>query len=406
MNYTASVVQPTHSPGHPIITRVAQKQVLKKTTTAKQVMEGSGAWLLSSDLAESGYGSYTENSSSRLSCLEIQHEVGIPLPVSVEVADVLRSFQIIYFLIILLLGVLMNTLVIVLVAKFKKLKTVTFYLALQVIVVDLLNAAILLPTSTANAIAKYNVFSHYCSILGVVVFFLRSVRTFIMTVLVIDRFCSVFMPFWYPKIRVKKLVTLSLFAWITALVLSVIPCSRFLDCYSFQQYTWTCTMSVGCTFQKACTIYNISTIIFMRVLNILAILLYLMLYFKARKLQNRIKDSSLQNLEARLERQRQEDRANLTFFLLFVALIGVSFPATFFNQAMNLQQVSTTILNVSKGVVFQFLTVVAQTLHSLLVIIDPVVILRDKDAKEVMMKCISKIKKSALPSSSQQTHTE
>ena len=367
-------------------------------------MEGSGEWL-GNDLVEGRYG-YTENSSSSLSCLKIQHEVGIPLHVSVEVADILQSFQIVYFLMILPLGVLMNTLVIVLVARFKKLKTATFYLALQVIVVDLLNAAILLPTSIANAIAKHNVFSHYCSILGAVVFFLRSVRTFIMTVLLIDRFCSVFKPFWYPRVRVKKTVILSLFAWITALVLSVIPCSRLLDCYSFQQYTWTCTMSAGCTYQKACTIYNISTVIFMRVLNTFAVLLYLMLYCKARKLQNRIEDSSLQNSEARPERQRQEDRANITFFLLFVALIGVSYPATFFNQTMNLQQISVTILNASKGIGFQFLMVTAQTLHSMLVIIDPVVILRDKDAKEVMMNCIKKLKKFALPSSSQQAHTE
>lgn len=35
INYKASVVQPTHSPGHPIITRVAQKQVLKKKNNSK-----------------------------------------------------------------------------------------------------------------------------------------------------------------------------------------------------------------------------------------------------------------------------------------------------------------------------------------------------------------------------------
>ena len=386
----------THSPGHPIVTRLAQS---KK-------MEGSGTWQSNHSL-ESGHDyTFEGNTSSPLSCLEIQHEVGIPLHVSATVADLLRYSQIIYFLITLLPGVFMNTLVIVLVAKFKKLKTATFYLALQVIVVDLLHAVILLPSSTANAITKRNIFSHYCSILGAIVFFLRSVRTFIMTVLVIDRFCFVFMPFWYPRNRVKKTVTLSLLAWITALVLSVIPCSELLDCYSFQQYTWTCTMSVGCTHQKACTVYNTSTVIFMRVINIIGLLLYLMLYFKAKKLRNRIEDSSLQNLDARLERGRQERRANTTFLLLFVALIGVSFPASFFNQAMNLQQISTTVLKISMDIIFQFLTVLAQTLHSILVIIDPIVILRDKDAKEVVLKCIRKIQKSTRPSQETSTHQQ
>ena len=366
-------------------------------------MEGSGAWQ-SNHLFESGHDYTSEgNSSSPLSCLEIQHEVGIPLHLSATVADILRYSQIVYFLITLPLGVFMNTLVIILVAKFKKLKTATFYLALQVILVDLLNAAILLTSSTANAITKRNLFSHYCSILGVVVFFLRSVRTFIMTVLVIDRFCSVFMPFWYPRNRVKKTVTLSLLAWITALVLSVIPSSKLLDCYSFQQYTWTCTMSIGCTHQRACTVYNTSAVVFMQAINITGLMLYLTLYIKAKKLQNRIVDSSLQDSEAQLERGRQERRANTTFFLLFVALIGVSFPALFFNQAMNLQQISTTILKISMDIIFQFLTVIAQTLHSVLVIIDPVVILRDKDAKEVLLKCIRKLQKSTRLS--QETNT-
>jgi hypothetical protein len=164
-------------------------------------------------------------------------------------------------------------------------------------------------------------------------------------------------------------------------------------------------MSAGCTQQKACTIYNISTVISMRVMNISAVVLYLMLYCKARKLRNRIQDSSLQNSAAKVERERQERRANMTFFLLFVALAGVSFPATLFNQAMNLQQISATIRNVSMNIYFQLVTVVAQTLHSALVIIDPVVILRDKDAKEVMMKCIRKFKKSTGPPSTQQTDT-
>ena len=351
-------------------------------------MEGSGNW----QRVESG--TDTVNISSSLSCQEIQYEEGITLQLSATVVDTLRYSQIIYFLATLPLGVIMNTLVIVLVTKFKKLKTATFYLALQVIIVDLIHVIILLPSSTANAIAKTNVFSHYCSILGAVVFFLRSVRTFIMTVLVIDRFCSVFMPFWYPRHRVKKTVTLSLVAWIIAIVLSIIPSSKLLDCYSFQQYTWTCTMSVGCTHQQACTIYNTSTVIFMRVTNILALMLYLTMYCKARKLRNRVEDISLQSSEARLERERQERRANITFFLLFVALIGVSFPASLANQAMNLQQISEAIRNISLDFTFQFLTVVTQTLHSVLVIIDPIVILRDKDAKEVLLKCIRKLRKS------------
>ena len=337
------------------------------------------------------------NISTSLTCQQIHNKEGLPLQFSATFADIIRYSQIVYFLTILPLGVFMNTLVIALVARFKRLKTATFYLALQLIIVDLLNAAILFPSSTANAIAKTNILSDLCSITGAAIFFLCSVRTFIMSVLVTDRFCSVFMPFWYPRNRVKLTVTLSLLAWITALILSIVPSAKLLDCYGFQQYTWTCTMSAGCTHKRACTFYNTFTIIFMQATNLVALTLYFMMYCKARKLRNRIEDISQvqqQSLEARSERQRQERRANMTFFLLFLALIGVSLPDSIFNQASNLHHISATMRNVSLNFVIQFLTVLAQTLHCVLVIIDPVVILRDKDAKEVMLKCISKVRRS------------
>lgn len=352
-------------------------------------MEGSGRW----SQVESDYNLTFFTNTSSLSCQQVQHETGNPLQISTTAKEIFRYFQLAYFLAILPLGVLMNTLVIVLVCKFKQLRTVTFYLSLQVIVVDLLNVIILLPSSTANAIHKRNIFLHFCSILGVTVFFFRAVRTLIMTVLITDRFCSVFMPYWYPRNRVKLSITLSLAAWITSLVLSMIPSFQILDCYSFQHYIWTCTMSAGCRHQRACTVFNTATIVCMRVTNITGIVLYFMMYCKARKIRNKVEDvSSLESAQARIERQRSERHANVTFLLLFVALIGVSFPASLFNQARNLRNVSAAIEEISLESTVQFLSALTQTLHSLLVVIDPVVILRHQDAKEVMLRWSKKLK--------------
>ena len=285
--------------------------------SVSEVMEGLGTW---SPHVLAGNGSKEDNltiadnvTSPNLTCQEIQTEVGVPLQLSASVAGILRYSQIVYFIAILLFGVLMNAFVIVLVARFKRLKNATFYLALQVIVVDLINALIIFPSSAANAAAKRNVFIPLCSTLGFVILFLQATRTFIMFVLVVDRFCSVFMPYWYPRCRVRVIVTLSLAAWIVALLMSLLPTALLLDCYGFQHYTWGCALTAGCKHQRACQSYSTLTIILMRISNIVALIMYLCLYCKARKLRNRVDDVQ-QSTGGRAERQRQERRANVTFF--------------------------------------------------------------------------------------------
>ena len=275
-------------------------------------MAGSGTWSLDGSGHSVLYGIiYNDDNSSNISCKEIQLKLGIPLPLSPQITNALRYSQIVYYLVTLILGAFMNTFVIVLVARFKKLRTATFYLALQVIVVDLLYAVIFFPTATANAIARRDIFAALCSFLGFIIFFFRSLRTIIMNVLVIDRFFSVFMPYSFPKHRVKTMLTLSLVAWITALLLSLVPTTPLLDCYGFQQFTWACTPTAGCKYKKACLLYDSITVILLQLSNAVALLLYLILYCKARKLRNRvdtvpqIQDGNTDS-NLRAERQKQE----------------------------------------------------------------------------------------------------
>ena len=363
-------------------------------------MAGSGVWSMDGS-GQYMYDFYSDANSSNISCKELQLERGIPLPLSPTITDALRYSQIVYFLITLPLGVFMNTLVIVLVAKFKKLRNATFYLALQVIIVDLINAVIFFPTATVNAMARRDIFADLCSFLGFMIFFLRSLRTIIMTVLVIDRFCSVFMPYSYPKYQVKTTITLSLVAWITALVLSLIPTTPLLDCYGFQQFTWACTPTAGCKYKTACLLFDSITVILLQLSNAVALLLYLILYCKARKFRNRvniapqIEDSS--NSNPRAERQKQERRANVTFFLLFLALLGVSFPHFLFFEFSRLAH---TIVNVDTlelgNTNIQIVVVICRTLYTLLIVVDPLVILRDRDTRDLMKAAIAKIKRKIL----------
>ena len=361
-------------------------------------MDGSGTWpqyLLAGSGSKEDVSIADNGTSLALTCQQIKNEVGIPLPLSAAVVDGLRYSQIFYYIVGLLFGVLMNSLVIVVVVRFKRLKTATFYLALQVIIVDLINALIIFPSSAANAIAKRNIFTKLCSVLGFAVFFLRAIRTIIMSVLVVDRFCSVFMPYWYPRCRVKVIVTLSVVAWIAALIMSTIPANGLLDCYGFQQYTWACMLTAGCTHQRACLFFDSITVLLTHSSNVVALLLYLSLYCKAKKLRNRVDNVSQfqHDMDARAERQKQERRANVTFFLLFLALLGVSFPSFFFYETSQLLHTSISVDTMSLSPNFQVVIVISRTLYTLLVIVDPMVIIRDRDAREVMLASVAKFKR-------------
>ena len=128
-----------------------------------------------------------------------------------------------YNIINLCFGLFINLFVIVLTLHFKKLQNITFLLGLQVCISDMLNGAIFLPTSATNAIADCFVFTGLCSVFGFALFFLGHARTYLMFVLVLDRFFTVFVPFWYQRQWVRVILFLSLGAWILAFVVALVP---------------------------------------------------------------------------------------------------------------------------------------------------------------------------------------
>lgn len=322
-------------------------------------------------------------------------EEGIPLPLTPTAADILRHLQIAYFLTAFPVSIVMNSLVIILVIQFKRLRTVTFLLALQIIVVDMVCAIVIFPTSVINAIAKKDIFKDICPLVGFSIFFLTALRTILMSVLVVDRFLSVFMAYLYPKFRVKVTTTTSVIAWGISLIISLVPTARQLDCYGFQQYTWTCTQTAGCKNQTVCLLYDSVVVIILHLSNMAALLLYLILYCKARQLRNRVDvtpHSQQDGSVARAERQRQERKANVTFFLLFLSLLGISFPNFLFYEFSQLGHTSIGDYSADAEPNFHVVIAISRTLYTLLLIIDPLVIIRDRDAREAIMESFVAIK--------------
>jgi hypothetical protein len=84
------------------------------------------------------------------------------------------------------------------------------------------------------------------------------------------------------------------------------------------------------------------------------------------------------------QRLKREQKANTTFFLLFLALIGVSIPPTAFVL------IGRIIIIIIGGTALPTAYTVAEVLvgptTSLLIIVDPIVIMRNKDFREAIRK--------------------
>ena len=333
-----------------------------------------------------------------LTCAQQQYEFGSPLPIPTNVANVLRYIQVAYYVICLPFGVLLNLFVTVIILRNKNLQNVTFILALQVCVGDMINAAIVFPTSAANAIADRYVFTGFCTTIGFAVFYLRIVRIYLMLVLVLDRFCSVFMPFWYQRNKMKVVVPLSLGAWSWAFIIAIIPVRGILDCYSFQRNTWACVPTNGCRNRNACSTYNSTSIALSNVCNITGLVLYSILFYKAKKLRNGIALAPQNNTdsagerEAAAEKLKRERRANITFFVLFLALVGVALPPFIF---FVVGRPIITALGVVPHPAYIVAGVIGRASYPLLTIMDPIVVMRNKDFKEAMRKAMNWVKKAS-----------
>ena len=229
----------------------------------------------------------TENvTDTQLTCEQIQEQFGQPLPIPINIQAILRCVQAVYYIINLVLGVFINLFVIVLTLRFKKLQNITFLLGLQVCFGDMLNGAIILPATAANAIAGQFLFPGLCSVFGFAIFFLGHARTYLMLVLVLDRFCNVFVPFWYQRHRVKVVLTLSLGAWILAFIVALVPVKGLLNCYSVERNALACYPNQGCYHQGECLTYTWIVLTLTNICGVVSLAMYLLLFCKARKLRN------------------------------------------------------------------------------------------------------------------------
>ena len=362
-------------------------------------MNGSGL-LMTYDYSGSGLGDITSTAAD----IVCNQEEGSPLPVSMTTANVLRYIQAVYYMICFLTAVLLNMFVIIIVVRFKQLHTLIFWFSLQIIIVDLINAIIIFPQSAANAIADKFIFTGLCTLFGFFISFFRFARNTLMFVLVVDRFSAIFLPFRYNQHRLKAIIILSIIAWTLTMIFILIAAS--LGCYQFQRLTWTCSLGIGCENTGFCTVYGAVFIAVVNITAFLSFLLYLALLCKAKKLRNRVVASqsgcdSVVVREIEKRKRKSERRGNTTFFILFTAIIGVTIPTYLL---IIFGDTALYFLEATPPSAYTFVVVLLRGTPNLITILDPIVIMRNQDVRDVIQIIIARIRR-RLMSDNQENST-
>lgn len=288
---------------------------------------------------------------------------------SKEEAIIVRSVQAIYFGLLALFGCLLNVLVISLVGKFKKLHTLSFAIGLQVVVLDLLLATFVFGlTVIPNIIANRWLFGeHFCYISGSFFVVMVSERTILMFVFVLDRFLIIFWPFSYKRHNLKAAIFFSILSWCISISGAIIPAA--LDCYRFGEVTWVCALSASCN--TNCALYNIIYIgLILAPFIVIPVILYAILYIKVRRIRKKLVPQS-----SSYESTTKNWRTAITFFLLFVSLLVVTLP-----------NVAISIIGpfVPESVGFQVVTTISASFTAILVITDPILIMRNRDVRQIV----------------------
>ena len=303
---------------------------------------------------------------------------GASLPYSPTLLTTVRIFQSIFFCILSIFGPPFNILVIVLVARNKILQTRSFGIALQVVVMDLVLSLTACLSAFISSVANRWMFGeHICVTLALIFAITVRVRTLLMLVFVLDRFLSVFAPFFYPKHRLKIIAVLSTVSWLVALTIGIVQLPQLLDCYRFSSRMWMCSALGNCSSRCSIFVWSLLALIVLPAI-IIPIILYSILFFKAWRVMRATPSSMMKKT------YEKEWKATITFALLFISVVIVTLPGVVISIGIRASDSGV-------GPTLYVFSNISLCLLFLLPITDPLVIMRHKDVNDILKKLKHKI---------------
>ncbi len=304
----------------------------------------------------------------------------------------LRYFVLGYNIVLFPFSLSLTGLIIFLIIKFKHLQQTTFFLALQVAILDFLYVITITPAAIVGTIGGQWITGKYtCIISGGEFVFIYQLRNWLMFVFVYDRFCTVFMPFWHKRHRRKVILVLCLTVLVFSAINAVLP--MIIGCFEFDRILWLCTSPVYeiCHKNEFCQPYTLTIVVLGQIAgSYVPMVMYIALLIKAKIIRNRVITLGTQD-------DRKRDRkANITFFALFLALIGVNIPPLFAYFVIDFIYVP---LGVQPPEALLLILSLLQELYTLLPVVNSIAIMRNPE-----MRCAIKILKSKLTNQKERTY--
>lgn len=324
-------------------------------------------------------GAIPSNISNNTACYDLEEAPQWLLTIHIIVASTIIAAS--------LIG---SGLVLLLVAKYKELRSRTVIASLSVVVVDLLFDLNYHFPAVISTIAKRWLFSDVgCVAIGFMGYEFFITRWFIMAVLCTDRFCTVRFPFSYEKYSKCVLVVLTITAWVLPFLLTIPGVIPNFGNFGFRPNIPTC--AVDCQNDRCKAYFRAFTTISFVIGGIIPIVLYSWMYCRARKLRPtalvlgrlsvQVASGAIVNQPvAQVEQHSREFRAVLTFALIFVTVLVTEIPAYIFLilRTVNLKVWCRIPL------VVHFIGI---EIFFLATALDPMLILRDRDFR----RCLSKL---------------
>ncbi len=299
-----------------------------------------------------------------------------------DVETVQRYIALSYYCLLFPFSISLTSFIIFLIIKFKHLRDTTFMLALQVVILNWVYMVMLTPGAVSSTVSgQWVLRKGMCKATGANQVFTFLLRNLLMFFFVLDRFCTVFIPFRYRRHRKKVVLTLWSIAVVLSAICVILP--LIMNCHGFNRVLWLCLgvqISEYCPNSFFCNAYRIVLIATGEIAgSFIPLIMYILLFIKAKKIRNQI--APVENSQVDSEQRKRDRRANLTFFAMFLSLFGVSAPPLI---AHIIIEVILPTLEVNSPEALILISFILQELHSLLPIVDSIVILRNPEMRKAI----------------------
>ena len=294
---------------------------------------------------------------------------------------------------IIVASVVLNSLVLILVARNKTLRYQSIMASLSIVVADLLITGVFHLSSFLSLMTRTWAYSSAdsCQAFSILGLYLVYVRWAVLGVVAVDKFCNVRFPFRYSKYSKKILIVLTALAWFVPAVFASL--NFFPNDYSFRANVPMCIVAcLASERTQFCNVFNTGALSLSIIWGgVLPSILYSWMYYRGYRLKRAVKvlgqlavnvSAGVVELQPMANtEQSKETRAFCTLVLLFLTNLFTSIP----------QYVVLWLRPVDLCVFFRIPLIVhflVTEIFLMSVFLDPIMIMRNKDFRTAFKKTL------------------